>query len=194
MRRMVEVAAVLTLATTTLVLSSCTAPSQTTHFPEEVTRFFTRPPAEGFDVMVRDVPLGAERAATAVIGPEGGRLEIADAGVALVVPPSALDRPVELTLRALAGEAVAFEFAPHGLTFARPAEVHVRAEGTPAATLLGGAASRTGGSALAGFMGVYFEGDPALGVEPLETLETYLRDDAIVFEIDHFSGYACASG
>ena len=70
------------------------------------------------------------------IGPRGGRIEIAEAGVALTVPAGALTEPVEITVRAPAGAEMAFEFEPHGLQFLTPATIEVRVHGTESEDLL----------------------------------------------------------
>jgi ZU5 domain-containing protein len=62
------------------------------------------------------VPLSA----TQTIGPSGGTLAIPAAGVTLTVPAGALLAPVKITMTALDGDAIAYEFAPHGLVFLKP--------------------------------------------------------------------------
>ena len=128
---------------------------------------------------------------TRVVGPEGALLEIPEAGISFVIPRNALAEPTTITMTALSGDASAVEFAPHGLEFRIPATMHVRAEGTMAEEL---AVEHAQGVTLDSFLGVYFEGDPGFGVEPLETIPTIYLDGAIVFEVAHFSGYATASG
>ena len=44
------------------------------------------------------------------------------------------------------------------------------------------------------FLGVYFTGDRHEGVEALEVLPTYRKGDAVAFDVEHFSGYVCATG
>ena len=155
--------------------------------------FFTRAPAAGFDVLRRSGPLALDVSETRRMGPEGGSIALPEAGVELVVPPLALTEEVEITVTALAGAAVAFEFAPHGLEFAVPAEIRIGAAGTAGEELVRSIPA-VGRRRVASLLGVYFEGDPGVGVEPLENIETFVQDGDIVFEIEHFSGYACASG
>jgi ZU5 domain len=195
MRRTVELVAVCLLAAT-LALSGCSdAPLPSELADEAAVSFFSREPAPGFDAMKRRVPLPADLTITGTIGPEGGRLEIIEAGVTLVIPQAALSSPTVITMRALAGEAVAFEFAPHGLEFAAPASIRIRAAGTEAEQLLERPDRSTfENTPLRGFLGVYFEGNAGEGAEPVENIETYLVKDALVFSIEHFSGYVSASG
>jgi len=155
--------------------------------------FFTAAPATGFDVLRRTDGLATDVAETRLIGPAGGSIEIRGAGVTLVIPPLALAEETEITVTALAGAPVAFEFAPHGLRFAVPAEVRISSAGTAAEELVRSLPG-VGRRHVSSLMGVYFEGDPASGVEPLENIDTWVHDWDIVFEIRHFSGYACASG
>ncbi len=190
MRRTVEFAAAFALAAS-VTLVGCTESSPTTLSDDLSTSFFARPPAPGFDALRRAAPLAHDVTVTRLIGPEGGRIAIPEAGITFVVPPNALGEATEITMKALAGEATAVEFAPHGLEFDVPASMHVRPEGTLAEpTWL----QRPNGTSLDRFMGVYFEGDPDLGVEPVENIPTYVQDGAIVFDVQHFSGYVTASG
>ncbi len=137
------------------------------------------------------MPLSVDLSVTRVIGRDGGRLEIAEAGISFVIPPDALMEATTITMTALAGDAMAVEFAPRGLEFEIPATVHIRARGTPAEERV---LQKDEGEPLDSFLGVYFDGDPQVGVDPLENIATYLLEGAIVFEIGHFSGYVCASG
>ena len=94
-------------------------------------------------------------------------------------------------MTAVSGDAMAVEFAPHGLEFEIPATMHVGARGTPAEEQL---LHRADGVPLDSFLGVYFDGNPKVGVDPLENIATYLLDGAIVFQVGHFSGYVIATG
>lgn len=195
MRRTVQFAVFLSLSAT-ITLSACSDPALPTQVADAPTGFvFANEPAPGFDAMRRNTPLSSPISLTRVIGVEGGRMEIAEAGITFVVPPAALTEPTEITLHALKGEAMAFEFAPHGLQFLIPASIHLRVSDTEAEMLLAlPQESRELGLKLDGFIGVYFEGDPNVGVEPLENIDAYMVNESIVFSIRHFSGYVCASG
>ena len=125
------------------------------------------------------------------IGTERGRLEIAEAGVTIVVPEGALDAPVRITVTALAGEHMAFDLQPHGLRFLRPATIEVDVNRTEAAD---GLRTTDGAVDVERFLGVLFEGDPTLGVEPLETLPAYRKGGTVAFDGAYFRGYVCATG
>lgn len=190
MKRTIKFAAVFVSAAT-VALAGCT--DQSLPFePGTTASFFTHAPAPGFEVLRRNAALTADVSATSVIGPEGGEITLLSAGITFVVPPNALSEQTEITVLAPAGDAVAFQFAPHGLEFDVPASIRVAAAATNADDFSGDSAR--GGSPLDHIMGVYFNGDPGLGVEPLENLDAYFLDGSITFDIDHFSGYACASG
>jgi hypothetical protein len=68
----------------------------------------------------RKTPLAAPITVTKTIGWAGGYLSIPEAGVSVVVPVGALSSPTEITMTARAGSLVAYDFAPHGVTFDRP--------------------------------------------------------------------------
>jgi hypothetical protein len=57
---------------------------------------------------------------SATIGILGGALAIPSAGLTIIVPPLAVFAPTTITVTALAGSSVAYEFAPHGLHFLAP--------------------------------------------------------------------------
>ena len=68
--------------------------------------------------------------ATAVIGPEGG--SIAVDGAELIVPPGALDQPVEFSARGPLDPLYAYRFGPNGLQFNVPATLSIRVDSVPA--------------------------------------------------------------
>ncbi len=78
--------------------------------------------------------------ASALLGPKGGTLSIPSLGVSLEVPAGALSSTVRLTMTALPGDAIAYDLAPQGLSFAVPLRLQQRlsdTDWTPAATLEG---------------------------------------------------------
>ena len=64
------------------------------------------------------VPLAREVSATALIGREGGTLELPETGLRLVVPADAVDEPTPFRVTARAGRLVAYDFEPEGCEFA----------------------------------------------------------------------------
>ena len=73
--------------------------------------------------VTRAVPLKNDITVKAVIGSKGGTLTIPDAGLTLVVPAGAVKSNTTFTATAIAGRLVAYEFEPHGTTFAVPLAV-----------------------------------------------------------------------
>jgi hypothetical protein len=83
----------------------------------------------------RTTPLAAPITVTKSIGSEGGTLSIPQAGVSVVVPRGALAQPTTITMTARAGSLVAYDFAPHGITFAKPLVFQQQLKGTNASLL-----------------------------------------------------------
>ena len=57
---------------------------------------------------------------TKVVGSGGGTISIPDAGLTVAIPSGALSYPTTITVTALQGNRVAYEFGPHGTKFAKP--------------------------------------------------------------------------
>ena len=73
--------------------------------------------------LTRTRPLANDLRTTATIGPLGGAFAIPAAGLKVLVPPGAVASPTVFTATALAGDMVAYDFGPHGATFAVPLQV-----------------------------------------------------------------------
>lgn len=122
--------------------------------------------------------------ATATIGEKGGRVSVG--GVTLDVPRGALSDDTEITLTVPAGDYLQAQFAPHGLTFSKPAELTFNLAGTAA----GGVPSLARSLA-----GVYFLDSLDDGLATaLEVLPTRLNGVNLSFNISHFSGYCVSEG
>ena len=83
----------------------------------------------------RTKPLAAPITVSKAIGSAGGTLSIPAAGVTVVVPRGALTRTTTITMTARAGSLVAYDFAPHGITFAKPLTFKQSLRGTNASIL-----------------------------------------------------------
>jgi hypothetical protein len=146
-------------------------------------------------VLKRSKPLQQAVTASATIGPEGGVLRLDDAGVWIEFGPGAVSTRTLITITALAGKEVAYEFAPHGLTFTGSVVVHQDLRKT--------VAGFNTHSALQ-LQGAYFDGDlDGHFVDPQhdyaridESRPASVNDDAtwLAFTIKHFSGYLLSSG
>ena len=97
----------------------------------------------GMNGLQRTTPLAAPITVSKVMGAEGGTLAIPEAGVTVTVPRGALAATTTITMTARAGTLVAYDFAPHGITFAKPLVFSQQLRGTNA-TLLSATLLRLG--------------------------------------------------
>jgi hypothetical protein len=120
------------------------------------------------------------------LGPAGGVIELPGYGLRFTVPPGALDEDVKISIRALPGGVVAYEFAPHGLQFKVPAtfEQDLRYGIVLPWQKLGGG---------------YFKDDQQVDAQSRqaeidEALKAYRSNGWLSFPVRHFSGYlvSCA--
>ncbi|HSA56645.1 MAG TPA: hypothetical protein VLE53_13130 [Gemmatimonadaceae bacterium] len=72
------------------------------------------------DVLTRKVALAEDITVSKTIDRSGGTIAIPEAGFVLRIPPGAVNTAVTFSVTAVAGRAVAYEFAPHGITFSVP--------------------------------------------------------------------------
>jgi hypothetical protein len=117
-----------------------------------------------------------EASAEEAIGPEGGTLQIGPHQ--LVVPPGALDSLVLISAVAPADSVLSVQFAPEGLTFARPARLTLSYANCPLVPSL-------------------LPKRIAYTSDVLELLEVLLSSDNLLrkqvsADLDHFSRYAVA--
>jgi hypothetical protein len=142
----------------------------------------------GVNGLQRTTPLAVPITVTKAIGPEGGTLAIPQAGVTVTVPRGALATTTTITMTARAGSLVAYDFAPHGVVFARPLVFSQQLRGTNA-TLLS-----------APLLGLGYYRDPSLltksGGLVSELLNGTVNTLSWTFTstIPHFSGYMVSCG
>ena len=89
----------------------------------------------GMNGLQRTTPLAVPITVSKAIGAEGGTLAIPEAGVTVTVPRGALATTTMITMTARAGTLVAYDFAPHGITFAKPLVFSQQLRGTNATLL-----------------------------------------------------------
>jgi hypothetical protein len=89
----------------------------------------------GVNGLQRTQALAAPITVSKSIGPDGGTLAIPQAGVTVTVPRGALAATTTITMTARAGTLVAYDFAPHGITFAKPLVFSQQLRGTNATLL-----------------------------------------------------------
>ena len=133
----------------------------------------------------RDVPLAQSITVTKNIGILGGTIAIPQAGLAIVVPPLALTSTKSISVTALAGGNIAYEFAPHGLKFLLPLVA------TQNITKTHGA-----GSGLLGVLklGYFPDESHVTSVTELLSVQVDLLHTTAISTIWHFSGYIYAGG
>jgi hypothetical protein len=135
-------------------------------------------------------PLAKNSTVSKVIGPAGGSLSFPN-GLKVTVPANAVSVPTYFQVTALAGNIVAYDFAPHGITFAVPLTIEQPTLNTnyfkrPAATAVQGAYF-TNPSSL----------DQSSGTASVSEFEpTSVSSDRawIRWQVYHFSGYTIAAG
>jgi len=145
--------------------------------------------------LMRRWPLDHDLTATATIGPDGGSITIDAAGATIVFPAGALDSPRQIKMIAKAGAAIAYEFCPHGISFATPVAVQqnltfTRASASDLRTLQAG---------------YYRQSLDAIFLDPSSALVKVSELSGIdldrpsnprigTFYISHFSGYIVSTG
>lgn len=144
------------------------------------------------NVVQRNTPLPSPLSTSAVIGVLGGQLTLPGAGLKVVVPAFALTSPTRITVTAVAGSQVAYEFQPHGIRFLAPLLVTQNLTGTSAVS--GGLLSRP---VVAGYFSSRSDLDPLGGtglVSELLGVSLNTVTKSATFPVFHFSGYLVATG
>lgn len=136
--------------------------------------------------LTRAAPLAIDISVSAVIGKSGGTISIPEAGLTLVVPKGAVSSDVRFTATALAGKIVAYDFQPHGTTFAVPLQFSQDLRKTSLLTTLTAPL----------LDGAYFTDASMLNQASGTALVSELRSATVnllqfraSFPINHFSGY-----
>jgi len=114
----------------------------------------------------------------------GGTISVPGTGLTVVVPPLALSSKQIITITALAGKDVAYEFEPHGLKFPVPLIATQRLSSTDAGT----------GLIDPKLLFVGYFSDATKDNIVSELLNVSVSAGTAVFPIWHFSGYIVASG
>jgi hypothetical protein len=132
----------------------------------------------------RTTPLATSVSASAYVGPLGGVISVPGTGLTVVIPALALSSKQLITITALPGSDVAYEFAPHGLKFPVPLIATQKLNNTDAGTGLLDPKLLFAG---------YFADQTQPNVVT-ELLNVSISAGTAVFPIWHFSGYIVASG
>jgi hypothetical protein len=135
----------------------------------------------------RTTALKANVTASQTIGPLGGVLSLPSAGLTVIVPPLAVTKATAMSVTALAGSSVAYQFEPHGIKFTLPLVATQSLKGTQA---------QSGGliNPLSLFVGYFPDGSKTTSVTELLNLNVNLLNQTSVLTIWHFSGYIIATG
>ncbi|MEO5567465.1 MAG: hypothetical protein ABIR92_03180 [Gemmatimonadaceae bacterium] len=144
------------------------------------------------NVVTRDTPLPAPLSASATIGVLGGVITLPGAGLKVVVPALSLTKSTNITVTAVAGNQLAYEFQPHGIRFLVPLVVTQNLVGTSA--LSGGLLPQP---LSAGYFANLSDLDPLAGtglVTELLGTTVSLVTKTVTFSVVHFSGYLIATG
>jgi hypothetical protein len=159
------------------------APSPATSSPDHLLTGLLASPTT-VTPLKRTTPLATSISASAYIGPLGGAISLPQAGLTVVVPALALSSRQLITVTALAGSDVAYEFAPHGLRFL-----------VPLVATQGLGSTQVGAGLLDPkllFVGYFTDASKDNVVS--ELLSVGVSAGVAVFPIWHFSGYIVASG
>lgn len=182
------------LAITTLALGASCDSSMTAPAPKSTTTAnrLLLPSATTVHVVTRNTPLASPLTASKTVGALGGTISIPGAGLKVVVPPLAVLSPTTITVTAVLGNQVAYEFEPHGTQFLVPLLVSQSLTGTSA---------YNGGLLQLGLRGAYFANtsdlNPGAGtalVSELLGVALNLSAKTATFPVFHFSGYLIATG
>ena len=136
----------------------------------------------------RTTPIAESITVSKAIGSAGGTLSIPAAGVTVVVPKGALASSTVITMTARAGYLVAYDFAPHGITFAKPLSFTQSLSGTNLTLLQ------------APFLKLGYYTDPSLLGKTVATVSELLGGTvnslswSFSSKINHFSGYILTCG
>lgn len=157
---------------------------------EDVLGILGQPVSQSVHVLKRTTPLAEPITVTQSIGYYGGTIKVPEAGLTVIVPRGAVYYNTKITVTALAGDQVAYEFGPHGMTFYKPLQVKQSLEGTYAensnpdyeAVYYG---PTKDGGLLGDLLGVVLE---------LLNVNQNTATNSLDFEVRHFSGYLVSSG
>ena len=146
--------------------------------------------------LTRSAYLAADVSQSAMIGPDGGEIDIDGTGAKIIFPAGALSKRSRITMTVKAGWSVAYEFGPHGVTFAAPVTVQQDLSYTTARTAK--AASKVQAGYFQRSLDTAFL-DPSHSTARVSelravTLDRGLNSLVANFYIYHFSGYLMSSG
>ena len=149
------------------------------------------------NVVTRNTPLIAPVTASATVGLLGAQINMPSVGLKVVIPPLAARMGTKITVKALPGNQVAYEFQPHGIRFLVPLIVTQNLNNTSAANSGGLLNSLLSGGIFAGYFRSTSDLNQGAGtalVSELLGVALNLSSKTATFPVFHFSGYLVATG
>ncbi|GAC1481384.1 MAG: hypothetical protein NVS1B4_26540 [Gemmatimonadaceae bacterium] len=143
--------------------------------------------------LARTKPVASAQVRLFVSALTGGSVVLPGSGMRLIVPAHAVARDMTITVTAIPGDLVAYDFQPHGLVFSAPVVLEQSFEGTDAAN----------NSSLHGqLVGGYFPDASMLAstaaglstVVEFEPTDVDPTSGTVRITLSHFSGYIVALG
>ena len=137
----------------------------------------------------RNTPLANDITWSFTVGSGGAVSTNSAVGLTIHVPSGAVSSPTTITVTALKGTPVAYQFQPHGLQFSRKVTLTQKLQGTSAASEL-----------LSSLQGAYFPTDEPIIEDGMALVSELLNGllnpltKTFSFAIVHFSGYIVVSG
>ena len=141
--------------------------------------------------MQRLTALASAQSASAVIGVDGGMVQLPTAGAYLWVPPGAVSAPTTFSITARPGKAAAYDFQPAGAVFALPL-VLIQDK-----TVLNGTAPTGLTSGALAYFGNDADVDPSTANATASQMRfplAFSTDQYLTFPVWHFSGYIVSWG
>ena len=139
----------------------------------------------------RTKTLSRDYTASITLSSSGGSLKIPEAGLNVNIPRGAITKTTTITVTALKGDLVAYEFQPHGIRFAVPLKLTQDLTYTTWA-------GNTGNTALeAGYFANTSQIDWASGsvwINEFLPVTVQATGNRLHWEVYHFSGYMISSG
>jgi hypothetical protein len=134
----------------------------------------------------RDVPLATSITVSKKIGLLGGTIAIPQAGLSIVIPPLAIPVTKTISVTAMAGNKIAYEFEPHGLKFTLPLVMTQSLAKTDASGGLLGLLDLK--------VGYFPDNTNPTSVTELLGVQVNLLNQTAITTLWHFSGYIIAGG
>ena len=148
-------------------------------------------------VVARNTPLAAPISASTTVGLLGGQINMPSVGLRVVIPALAVKPGTKITVTAVAGKQVAYEFQPHGIRFLTPLIVTQNLSNTTAANGGGLVNTLLSGGIFAGYFESLSDLNQNAGtalVSELLGVALNLSTKSATFTVFHFSGYLVAMG